>query len=156
AHDRHRVLALLLDGPLHLVELSAVAADQDDRAVPGQLECRATPYAGGRAGDDVRLAFFRIVHQNSLRHHASIRSRIPPDDSHRTISFVSLSSGKPSSILLTASSRSICAGESFTSTQARLSFTWASLRAPRIGMTGPERCRSQARATCAGESPLSR
>ena len=56
AHDRNRVLAFLLDGLLHLVELSTVAADQDDRAVLGQFECRAATDAGGRAGDDVRLA----------------------------------------------------------------------------------------------------
>ena len=37
AHNRNRVPALLLDGLLHLVELAAVAADQDDGAVPGQL-----------------------------------------------------------------------------------------------------------------------
>jgi hypothetical protein len=56
AHDRHRVLPLLLDGLLHLAELSAVAADQDDPAVLGQLKCREATYAGSRAGDDVRLA----------------------------------------------------------------------------------------------------
>jgi hypothetical protein len=58
AHDRHRVLASLLDGLLHLVELLAVAADEDDRAVLGQFKCRGATYAGGRAGDDVRLALF--------------------------------------------------------------------------------------------------
>ena len=66
AHDRYRVLALFLDGFLHLVELAAVAADQDDRAVLGQLECRGAAYAGGRAGDDVRLAICRIVHRISF------------------------------------------------------------------------------------------
>src|SRR5262249_4092556 len=55
AHDRHRVLALLLDRLLHFVELSAVATDQDDGAVLGQLECGAATYAEGRAGNEVRL-----------------------------------------------------------------------------------------------------
>src|SRR6516225_9159922 len=58
-----------------------------------------------------------------------------------------MSSGKPSSILLTASSRSICAGVSLTSVQARLSLTWSSMRAPMMGMTGWGCCRSQARVT---------
>jgi len=56
AHDRNRVLSFLLDGLLHLVELSAVSADQDDCAVLGQFECSAATNAGGRSGDDVRLA----------------------------------------------------------------------------------------------------
>ena len=47
---------LSLDCLLHLVELSAVATHQHDRAVPGQLECRVAADAGGRAGDDVCLA----------------------------------------------------------------------------------------------------
>jgi len=51
----------LLDSLLDLVELLAVATDQDDRAVLGQLECREVTYAGGRAGDDVRLAISRVV-----------------------------------------------------------------------------------------------
>jgi hypothetical protein len=45
------VLALLLNGLLQLVELLAIPADQNDRAMLGQLECRAAAYAGGRAGD---------------------------------------------------------------------------------------------------------
>ncbi len=68
AYHRHRMLALLLDGLLHLVELAAVATDQDDRAVLGQLESREATYAGGRAGNDVRLALLRIDHQSSLCH----------------------------------------------------------------------------------------
>ena len=39
------MLALLLDDFLHLVELSAVAANEDYSAVLSQLECRAG-YAG--------------------------------------------------------------------------------------------------------------
>ena len=53
---RHRVLAVLRDHLLHLLELAAVAADQDDRAIFGQFECRGATDAGGRAGDDVGLA----------------------------------------------------------------------------------------------------
>jgi hypothetical protein len=64
AHDRNRVLPSLLDGLLHLVEFSAVAADQDDRTVLRQLKCREAPYAGGRAGDDIPVAISR----NGLRH----------------------------------------------------------------------------------------
>jgi len=52
---------------LHLVELSAVAADQDDRAVLGQLKCGAATYAGGRAGNDLSLAICRIF-QNRIQH----------------------------------------------------------------------------------------
>jgi hypothetical protein len=40
AHDRHGVLALLLDDLLDFVWFSAVTADQNDRAVLGQFECR--------------------------------------------------------------------------------------------------------------------
>jgi hypothetical protein len=47
---RNRVLPFLLDGLLYFVELLAIAADQDERAVLGQLECREATYAGGRAG----------------------------------------------------------------------------------------------------------
>jgi hypothetical protein len=56
AHHRHRVLALLRDQLSHLLELAAVAADQHDRAMFGQFECRGATDAGGRAGDDVGLA----------------------------------------------------------------------------------------------------
>jgi|GEM_PF-4795995 len=56
AHDRDRVLPFSLNGRLHLGELSAASADQDDRTVLGQFECRAATDAGGRAGDDVRVA----------------------------------------------------------------------------------------------------
>jgi hypothetical protein len=54
-HDRNRVLTLLLDGLLHLGELSRVAADQDNCAVLGQFECREAAYAGGWASDDVSV-----------------------------------------------------------------------------------------------------
>src|ERR1700730_1297098 len=39
---------------------------------------------------------------------------------------------------------------------SRLALSWSSLRAPRIGMTGYGRCRSQARAICAGARWLAR
>jgi hypothetical protein len=48
------------------------------------------------------------------------------------------------------------AGSSRMSTLARLSLTWASLRAPMIGIAGVARCQSHAKATWAGEWPHSR
>ena len=56
ADDRHRLTAVALNGLLHVVQFAAVAADQDDGAVPGQFEGCAAADAGGRAGDDVGLA----------------------------------------------------------------------------------------------------
>jgi hypothetical protein len=41
---------------LHFAEFRAVATDQDDPAVLGQLKCCGSTYAGGRARDDVRFA----------------------------------------------------------------------------------------------------
>ena len=55
ADDRNRLPALALDLLLHVVELAAVAAGQDDGAMPGQFEGGLAAEAGGRAGDDVGL-----------------------------------------------------------------------------------------------------
>jgi hypothetical protein len=52
-HDRNSVLSFLLDSLLHLVELSAVSAHEDEGAVVSQFECSVATDAGGRSGDDV-------------------------------------------------------------------------------------------------------
>jgi hypothetical protein len=66
--DRYGLPALLLNGLLHFAELSAVASDQHHATVFGNLKCRGTANTGGRAGNDVRLALYRIVHGISLWH----------------------------------------------------------------------------------------
>ena len=43
-------------------------ADQHDRAVPGKFHGCCTTDARGRAGGDVRLAFYRATSRNCIRH----------------------------------------------------------------------------------------